>query len=757
MKGLILNSGMGTRMGILTSEQPKCMTEVFGTETILSRQLRQLIEFGIEEVVITTGAHEAILREYVRSLDKNIKITFVLNKEYKETNYIYSIYLAREFLDDDIVLMHGDLVFENEVMERALSNERSCMIVSSTTPLPQKDFKAVVKDGQITDVGIDFFDDAVTAQPLYKINKQDWKIWLNNIEKFCESGREEKRKCYAENAFNEVSGDCDIEPLDIKDLLCSEIDTPEDLAVVADGVRKVEQRTVYVSFSTDVIHSGHIALIKKARRLGKLIVGVISDEVVASYKRFPTLPFEERKILFENIVGVEKVVEQKSLSYRENIEKLHPSFVVHGDDWKEGFQKPIRDEVIQLLESYGGKLIEYPYASDPKYANLEKRTASSHKMTYIENDYKLLDQYLVDNHIKSMLFVCGKAVEYHPLYKHIINLEKQLGIVVHRFSEYSPNPKYEAVEVGVNTFLENKCDSILALGGGSAIDVAKCIKLFATMEQNKNYLDQRIEENNILLMAIPTTAGTGSEVTRYAVIYYKGLKQSITHESCIPSMVFVDPSFLKTVSSYYRKATMFDALCHAIESYWSVNSTDESKAYAKEAITMILENKESYIENSRQGNICMQRASQLAGQAINISQTTAGHALCYGLTSLLGIAHGLAAALCVSVLWPYMIAHIDECTDKRGEKFLNNTMKELRAFIDKDEERELFTQMLSEALEQNPTSVNEFTGDLVERLCLFINEDRLINHPIKLNKATIKDLYMQILDKYKSFVFREGS
>ena len=135
MKALILNSGMGSRMGVLTAEQPKCMTEISGKETILSRQLRQLAEAGIDEVVMTTGLFDGILVNYCQSLDLSIRFTFVNNPLYRETNYIYSIYCAREHLDDDIVLMHGDLVFENTVIDALLAGESSCMAVSSTLPV----------------------------------------------------------------------------------------------------------------------------------------------------------------------------------------------------------------------------------------------------------------------------------------------------------------------------------------------------------------------------------------------------------------------------------------------------------------------------------------------------------------------------------------------------------------------------------------------------------------------------------------------
>ena len=360
-------------MGVLTSEHPKCMTEISATETILSRQLRLLANSGIKEVVMTTGYFDEILVKYCNSLRLPLRYTFVKNPLYAETNYIYSIYCAKEYLDDDIVLMHGDLVFEATVLDEIITHGKSCMKVSSTFPLPEKDFKAVVKDGRIEKIGIEFFDSAMEAQALYKLNKSDWMIWLAEIEKFCDEGN---RKVYAENAFNQVSNKCHIEPYDVKDRLCTEIDTPEDLEKVKNRLEEIENRTVYMCFSTDMVHSGHIAIIKKAEKLGKLIIGVLSDEAVSSYKRFPLLPFEERKSIFENINGVTQVVEQKELSYTNILRELKPDYVVHGDDWKEGFQKTIRDEVIKVLGKYGGQLVEYPYSKDTKYEEMERQTRS---------------------------------------------------------------------------------------------------------------------------------------------------------------------------------------------------------------------------------------------------------------------------------------------------------------------------------------------------------------------------------------------
>ena len=373
MKALILNSGKGRRMGALTEQQPKCLTELRPGETVLSRQLRQLAEAGITEIVLTTGPFPGLLEEYCKSLHLPVQYAFVRNPEYENTNYIYSIYLARAHLDDSLLLLHGDLVFENEVLQRVLEAGKSCMTVSSTAPLPEKDFKAVIEEGRVRAVGVEFFERARAAQPLYSLQKRDWEIWLDRIIRFCERG---ERGCYAEKALNEVAERCEIAPLDVRNLLCGEVDTPEDLAVVTARLREAENRKVYMCFSSDVLHGGHMAILRRAAGLGRLTVGVLSDETVASYKRFPLLPLAERKALFAGIKGVEQVIEQKELSYRRTLLELQPDIVVHGDDWREGFQKPLRDEVLDVLSSYGGRLVEYPYAREARYAELERRSRS---------------------------------------------------------------------------------------------------------------------------------------------------------------------------------------------------------------------------------------------------------------------------------------------------------------------------------------------------------------------------------------------
>ena len=227
MRALILNSGIGKRMGKLTETKNKCMAEIGEDTAIIDWQLRMLKKAGVLDVVMTTGPFTEHLTEYVTERYPEIRFIFRQNPEYAQTNYIYSIALAADVLDDDILLMHGDLIFEESVINNILHAKTSAMVIDRTLPLPEKDFKAVVPEQKITKVGIEFFEDAYAAQPLYKLLKKDWKLWLANILRFCEEGN---RGVYAENAMNEISGQLDIRPLDIDGRICMEVDNLDDLA-----------------------------------------------------------------------------------------------------------------------------------------------------------------------------------------------------------------------------------------------------------------------------------------------------------------------------------------------------------------------------------------------------------------------------------------------------------------------------------------------------------------------------------------------
>lgn len=368
------------------------------------------------------------------------------------------------------------------------------------------------------------------------------------------------------------------------------------------------------------------------------------------------------------------------------------------------------------------------------------------KIIRADKNYSELDQYIRENRAETILLVCDVALPYLNINDYFENLEKRLGVKVVKFNNFKPNPLYESVVEGVNVFQDNNCDLIMAVGGGSAIDVAKCIKLYSNMDPSENYLTQKIIPNDVKLLAVPTTAGTGSEATRFAAIYYKGAKQSVTDYSAIPSTVVVDASNLKTLPEYQKKATMMDALCHCIESYWSVNSTEESHTYSKEGIKLILENMDRYLENDDEACANMLHAANLGGKAINITQTTAGHAMCYKLTSLYGISHGHAAALCVSRLWPYMVEHTEKCIDSRGEEYLKGIFKDIAEAMGCNSVPEAIKRLqgILTKLQLKGPEVNDESE--FEILKTSVNPVRLKNHPIQLDEKTIDVLYHEILN-----------
>ena len=237
------------------------------------------------------------------------------------------------------------------------------------------------------------------------------------------------------------------------------------------------------------------------------------------------------------------------------------------------------------------------------------------------------------------------------------------------------------------------------------MDVAKSIKYYS--------------KSNAEIIAIPTTSGTGSESTHFAVIYRDGVKQSVADLSLLPDIVILEPSTLKNVPEYTRKATMLDALCHAIESYWAKKATEESKAIAVSAISQVLANKESYLANEISGNAGMLKAANLAGQAINLTTTTAGHAMCYKITSLFGFAHGHAAALCLPEVWKINKTEIPGIT--------------LDEFI------ELFEGLNLDY------PVSETREKDLDVLVESVNPQRLGNNPVALDKDTIRQIYERII------------
>ena len=337
-------------------------------------------------------------------------------------------------------------------------------------------------------------------------------------------------------------------------------------------------------------------------------------------------------------------------------------------------------------------------------------------------NYKGLDDWIRDVGAKKILMVCDGSIWYQKAFNaHLEEIEKT-GVEMIGFRDFQPNPLYENVQAGVKLFYSN-------LPGNG---------------ENGSWLNTEYIDNSIPFLAMPTTAGTGSEATRYAVIYYDGKKQSVTSESFIPEAVLMDPNTLVTLPLYQKKATMCDALCHAIESYWSVNSTDESQDYSRAAIHGVMEHMDGYLNNTEEGRAGMLRAANTAGKAINITQTTAGHAMCYKITSLFHSAHGHAAILCDRVLFSWMVKNTDKCIDPRGEEYLKKTLDEIGVAMGCADGASGAVRLV-EIFNKLELEVPTATEEQYKELKTSVNPVRLKNHPIALDVDTIDSLYHEIL------------
>jgi len=263
-------------------------------------------------------------------------------------------------------------------------------------------------------------------------------------------------------------------------------------------------------------------------------------------------------------------------------------------------------------------------------------------------------------------------------------ISKLLSKNITQFYDFSPNPKLEDVKRGIEEYKDSNANLIIAVGGGSVMDMAKLIKGLATeKDPQQSILDNKISGSNVPMIAVPTTSGSGSESTPFAVVYVEGKKYSLQHDTLLPDEIVLDATLTDSMSPKQTAITGMDALAQSIESYWSVNSTEESKSYSDRAIKLTLENLGNTVNNpndvSRKN---MLTAANLAGKAIAIAKTTACHAISYPMTSHFGVPHGQAVALTLGEVLEYNSkVSEDDCIDGRGVEYVQSTMNELLSLL----------------------------------------------------------------------------
>lgn len=377
----------------------------------------------------------------------------------------------------------------------------------------------------------------------------------------------------------------------------------------------------------------------------------------------------------------------------------------------------------------------------------------SQKIYFGYGVYKELSRILKKHTPCSLFLVTGKKSFT------LSGAEKLLGGIINkyehiRFYNFENNPKLEDIKKGIDLFNESKCDFIIGVGGGSAMDVAKAISILARQKANiKEIIENGIilENKKIPSVMIPTTAGTGSESTHFSVVYIGKTKYSLAHDSMIPEYAILDPTFTEKLPAYIKACTGMDALCQGIESFWSVKSTNESRMRSKKAIELIMPSIIKEVNNpDRISRENMLKGSNLAGRAIDIAETTAAHAVSYPITSFFHVLHGHAVALTLPhfIVFNYDI-DLKSLQDKRGIKFVKDKFIELLDIIKvrtPSEAREKFLYIMKNIkIEANLLKLGIDNDGIEIIIKNGFNSQRMKNNPKTVYKSDLRRILKSIL------------
>lgn len=321
-----------------------------------------------------------------------------------------------------------------------------------------------------------------------------------------------------------------------------------------------------------------------------------------------------------------------------------------------------------------------------------------------------------------------------------------------RFSQFEPNPTIEAVERAQALFRANPCDGVVAIGGGTAIDIAKIVSLTTRCEGARSLLLDNNDSSlhGIPLVAIPTTAGTGSEATHFAVLYANGKKHSIADERILPDVAIVDADLTHALPPTITAHTGLDALCQAAESMWSVQSTKISRVYAERALTLAVNHLETAVTGPKtEAREAMSGAAHLAGKAINISFTTGPHAVSYAITSDFGVPHGLAVALTLSAWIRFNAGVTDaDCVDPHGVEHVKGVLESMARHLggsSPTDAARIFQDLLEAISPESRLSHVGVTRDDLDGLVDAVNVQRLTNNPRRTTQETLKMLLEESL------------
>ena len=300
------------------------------------------------------------------------------------------------------------------------------------------------------------------------------------------------------------------------------------------------------------------------------------------------------------------------------------------------------------------------------------------------------------------------------------------------FSSFHPNPDLSDTEAGAEVYRKEACDGLISIGGGSSIDTAKAIKARLNTDNDSHLVHSQLTgQEPVPHLAVPGTAGTGSEATQFAVVYVDGKKVSLNHPSLRPDGVILDASVLDSLPAYHKKSCALDALSQGIESYWSRRSDEDSKIHAFLAITGVLDNLKAYLDGDLHAADEMLDASYQSGKAIQMTTTTAAHAMSYMLTKTMGLAHGHACMLTLPTLWEMMYEHEDM------RERLTDLSSKMRLGDPRIVPRFLKGIMLDLEMSSPPLPDESVIAELADS----VNAERLSNHPVSMTRDEMRYAY----------------
>ena len=342
-----------------------------------------------------------------------------------------------------------------------------------------------------------------------------------------------------------------------------------------------------------------------------------------------------------------------------------------------------------------------------------------------------LDNILLKESPDSILVVTGKKSYADSVAEIYFNsISSNYNIIFH--SKKEKNPSFEEILRLLIKYEETNFDLIVSYGGGSVIDFSKLVALFKNNISHfkNNFQNSADLLNTVPIIAIPTTAGSGAESTKFAVMYRENIKFSVLNKKILPKYVILDPKTTFSLSKYQVACSTIDAVCQSIESLWAKNKNKESEMYALKSLALIYSNISRIYEIDENIRSLLLQGSNLSGKAINISRTTAPHAMSYYLTTFHDIPHGEAVAINIE---PFIEINFESIRDKIKVKlfeiFKVSTKKE---FISSIKSLKLNLGLRSDLSMIKNLNINKYST--------FINTERLKNNPVELSTNDILNL-----------------